>query len=140
MIGLVEIGETSSSMTRREGLTMARYSMKTEITGDHTPIRWDTKEFNFGITYNNGIITITESGYYKITAACYCIERDPNYVAFWTYVNGNDYLQTNSNWASPGFMYGIIYLDVFDTVYFRKRQSSAIHGGKKKNYFTIEKL
>ena len=126
-------------MTRQQGLTMARYSMTASISGTHTPIRWNTREFNFGITYNNGIITITEPGYYKITAACYCIERDPNFADFRTVVNGNDYLQTNSTWGSPGFMYGIIRLDVFDTVYFRKL-NSAFQGGKYKNYFTIEKL
>ena len=127
-------------MARQQGLTMARYSMTASITGDHTPIRWDTKEFNFGIIYNNGIITITESGYYKITAACYTQDRYPKYVDFRTYVNGDDYLQTNSVWASPGFMHGIIYLDVFDTVYFRKLEPSPFRGGKYKNYFTIEKL
>ena len=127
-------------MTRQQGLTMARYSMTTSISGDHTPIRWDTKEFNFGIVYNNGIITITEPGYYRITATCYCYERDPNYVMFQTYVNGNKYLGTTSTWASPGYMHGIIRSDVFDTVYFSKSRSPALQGGKYKNYFTIEKL
>ena len=127
-------------MTRQQGLTMARYSMTTSISGTHTPIRWNTREFNFGITYNNGIITITEPGYYKITATCYCYEKDPNYVSFRTYVNGNLYLDTTSTWASPGYMHGIIRLNVFDTVYFSKLRTPAFQGGKYKNYFTIEKL
>ena len=68
-------------MTRQQELIMARYSMTTSITGDHTPINWSTREINLGITYHNGIITITEPGYYKITAACYSKDRDPNYIS-----------------------------------------------------------
>ena len=127
-------------MTRQQGLTMARYSMAASIAGDHIPIRWNTKEFNFGITYNNGIITITEPGYYRITATGYCWDKDPNYCRFHTFVNGATYLTTYSTWAAPGFMHGIIRLDVFDTIYFSKNKSPALQRGKPANYFTIEKL
>ena len=138
---LVAIDETPSfeSMARQQGLTMARYSMTTAIAGSHTPIRWNTREFNFGITYNNGIITITEPGYYRITATCYT-NIGSDYTSCRTYVNGNTYLDTTSTWASPGFMHGIIRLNVFDTVYLSKLRSPAFQGGKYKNYFTIEKL
>ena len=114
--------------------------MTTSISGDHTPIRWDTKEFNFGIVYNNGIITITEPGYYRITATGYCWDKMPSYCSLATYVNGNQYLVTTSTWAAPGFMHGIIRLDVFDTVYFSKHKPPALQNGKRMNYFTIEKL
>ena len=134
-------------MTRRrrhssgqQGLTMARYSMASLISGDQIPLRWDTREFNLGITYNNGIITITEPGYYKIIATCYCWDKHPNFCAFDTVVNGNKYLYTYSTWTVQGFMHGIIRLDVFDTVYFSKFQPGALRGGKYQNYFTIEKL
>ena len=134
------VGIDESSMARQQGLTMARYSMTTSISGDHIPIRWNTREFNFGITYNNGIITITHPGYYRITGTCYSINQLPDYIECKTYVNGALYLDTTSTRAAPGFMHGIIRLDVFDTIYFSKHRSPAFPGGKYKNYFTIEKL
>ena len=127
-------------MTRQQGLTMARYSMASPISGTHTPIRWDTREFNFGITYNNGIITITEPGFYRITAHSYSWERDPDYTTFQAYVNGDLYLETFSIYAAPGYIHGIIELNVFDTVYFKKDRAPAFRKGKFQNYFTIEKL
>ena len=138
---LVGSDETSGfgSMTRQQGLTIARYSMTSAMSGDHTPIKWNTREFNFGITYNNGIITITEPGYYRITATCYSSDKT-DYIACRTYVNAAMFLDTTSTWASPGVMHGIIRLNVFDTVYFSKLRTKATQGGKYKNYFTIEKL
>ena len=113
--------------------------MASPIYGTHTPIHWDIKEFNLGITYNNGIITITEPGYYRITATCNAMEKSER-IRCSTYVNASLYLDTTSAWASPGVMHGIKYLNVFDTVYFNKSGNKATQGGKYKNYFTIEKL
>ena len=49
--------------------------MTTTVTTS-SPVRWNKKEFNIGIIYNNGIITIDESGYYRggtssSTRSCY---------------------------------------------------------------------
>ena len=122
---------------------MARYSTPPEIKGYSAAIQWKTREFNLGITYNNGIIAITEPGYYRIIANCYCIDKHPAWIGFRTNVNGSRYLDTNTTWSSPGFMHGIIYLDVFDTIYFSANNyggAKGFQGGKNKNYFTIEKL
>ena len=119
---------------------MARYSMTSAMSGTHTPIRWNTRQFNFGITYNNGIITITEPGYYRITATCYSSNQLPDYIMCQTFVNGAMYLETTSTRAAPGIMHGIIHMNVFDTVYFSKLRANATQGGKYKNNFTIEKL
>ena len=137
---LVAMDDTAKSITRQQGLTMARYSLTTSITGDHIPIRWSTREFNFGITYKNGIITITEPGYYRITFTCYSSYQLPDYIDCKTHVNGDVRLVTTSTRAAPGFMHSIIKMDVFDTVYFSKGRSPPFQGGKHKNYFTIEKL
>ena len=130
----------TDSMARKEGLKMARYSMGAAINGTHHPILWDKKEFNLGITYNNGIIAITEPGYYRITATFYTKEKHPLYVDCRLYINGYEYLQTTSTWASPGFMHGIKHLDVFDTIHISRKNSPKFQGGSMKNYFTIEKL
>ena len=50
---------------------MARYSMAEPIADVHSPIHWDNEEFNLGIIYNNGVITIDQPGYYRITAAVF---------------------------------------------------------------------
>lgn len=92
------------SMARSSNLgTMARYSMNSAISGTHSPVRWDTMEFNFGITYKNGIITITQPGYYRITAACHMNENKSEHIELETLVNGNRYVITKASWGSPGF-------------------------------------
>ena len=103
---LVDRSEISSfgSMARSSNLgTMARYSMNAAISGTHSPVRWDTREFNFGITYKNGIITITQPGYYRITAACHMNENKSEHIELETLVNGNRYVITKASWGSPGF-------------------------------------
>ena len=37
----------------------------TTVVTTSTPVKWNRKEFNLGIVYNNGIITIDEPGYYR---------------------------------------------------------------------------
>ena len=107
------------SLTQQQGLTMARYAMASE---------------------SSGIITITETGFYRITATCYTTAVYPDWIGCRTYINGDKYLETTSTWGAPGFMHSIIQLEVFDTVYFDKVRDPILQGGTKKNYFTIEKL
>ena len=118
---------------------MARYSMSSRLTGSHTPVHWDTEEFNLGIIYNNGVITIDEPGYYRVTAACYLDTKD-RFVGIETFVNGVQFIKTWSTWASPGFSAGIKHLDMFDTIFFKKHASDEMSQGKGMNYFMIEKI
>lgn len=100
MFYLVDRNASSSfgSMARSSNLgTMARYSMNSAISGTHSPVRWDTREFNFGI------ITITQPGYYRITAACHMNENKSDHIELETLVNGNRYVITKASWGSPGF-------------------------------------
>ena len=117
--------------------------MRSDITGEKSPINWDTREFNYGIVYRNGIITIDEPGFYRITAAI-CMhdwsDTRGSQIAINTVVNGVSFLRACSTWGSPGLSYGIKYLDVFDTVYFEKKWGSSTRYNNPSNYFSIEKL
>ena len=42
--------------------------------------------------------------------------------------------------SNPGVSYGIIHLDLFDTVHFDKQHPPRLNGGTLQNYFTIEKI
>ena len=113
--------------------------MKSPTAEDHFHMNWDTEEFNYGIIYHNGIITVDESGFYRITASCYANANRRNSVKLQTFVNNNVYLATVSA-SAPGFSYGIIYLEMFDTIHFEKTGSFALADGTSQNYFTIEKI
>ena len=87
---------------------MARYSMTTAVT-DASPVRWNRKEFNIGIVYNNGIITIDEPGYYRITAAIYMNaggSKSGQWINLFTMINGSTKFTTKAAWASPGLRLG----------------------------------
>ena len=122
---------------------MARYSMKSDYSGDHNPIRWDTEEFNKGLIYRNGIITIDEPGYYRITAAIqmhdYWDSRAYS-TSIHTIVNGVTFLRGSSTWGAIGISTGIKYLRLYDTVAFRKESPESTRYGSQSNYFQIEKL
>lgn len=70
-----------------------------------SPVKWDTKEFNLGFIYNNGIITIDEPGYYRITAAVYQNSGGFNgeWINLFTHVNGSKKLTTKASCAAPGY-------------------------------------
>ena len=82
--------------------------MTTAVT-DASPVRWNRKEFNIGIVYNNGIITIDEPGYYRITAAIYTNIGGSNgskWINLFTMINGSTKFTTKATWASPGLRKG----------------------------------
>ena len=102
--------KVGADLVRSNEPKMARYSMAARITTS-SPVRWDKKEFNLGIIYNNGIITIDEPGYYRITAAVYTNIDGSNggkWINLFTYVNGSKKLTTKATSASPGFRWGFI--------------------------------
>ena len=71
-----------------------------------SPVKWDTKEFNLGFICNNGIITIDEPSYYRITAAVYTNIDGLNggkWINLFTHVNGNKKLTTKGTSGAPGF-------------------------------------
>ena len=85
--------------------------MTTAVT-DASPVRWNRKEFNIGIVYNNGIITIDEPGYYRITAAIYMGgskfgPNSSNWINLFTMINGSTKFTTKAAWASPGLRLGL---------------------------------
>ena len=127
-------------ITRQSNLKMARYSMATAISYNHSPVRWDTEEFNLGIIYNNGVITIDEPGYYRITSACYMDDNRDKEISLQTIINDKAFVRTWSMYASPGSSYAIKYLEMFDTIFFRKDGTDRMKMGSLANYFTIEKL
>ena len=114
--------------------------MAEPIADVHSPIHWDNEEFNLGIIYNNGVITIDQPGYYRITAACYMDDARDAGIGIQTLVNGVPFIRTWSTWASPGFSYGIKHLSMFDTIFFKKDRSDRMKFGTEMNYFTIEKV
>ena len=113
--------------------------MDSPIAGDYSHIIWDTQEFNIGIVYHSGIITIDEAGLYRITTSIFANGDGDWKAKLNTYVNNKIYLTTVSTKA-PGFSHGIIYLDVFDTVHFEKIGGPRLVDGTQQNYFTIEKI
>ena len=114
--------------------------MAAAISGVQTPVHWDTEEFNLGVIYRNGIITIDEPGYYRITSACYMDDNRDKWIGLKTIVNGVQFTRSWSSYASPGLSYGIKYLDMFDTIQFHKDCNDRMKYGTAMNYFTIEKL
>ena len=119
---------------------MAPYSMTEAISGEHSPVRWDKEEFNFGIIYNNAVITIDEPGFYRITPACYMDDARDAGIGIQTLVNGIPFIPTWSTWASPGFSYGIKHLTMFDTIFSKKDRPDRTKFGTEMNYFRIEKV
>ena len=119
---------------------MARYSMAEPISGEQSPVHWDKEEFNLGIIYNNGVITIDQPGFYRITAACYFDDNRDRYIGLQTLVNGVPFIRTWSSFASPGFSQGIKHLSMFDTIFFKKFTSERMKYGIEMNYFMIEKV
>ena len=114
--------------------------MKAKLGGRVNPIRWDTTEFNHGIIYNGGFITIDEPGYYRVQTTCYTGSKDSG-VGCHLMVNDKELLRNYSTWSATGTAYGIFYFELFDTVYVGKTwDSNQFAYGAEANYFTIEKL
>ena len=102
--------------------------------------RWDTIEFNHGIIYNGGFITIDEPGYYRVQTTCLTGSSDSG-IGCHLMINGKTRLINYSRWSATGTAYGIFYLELFDTVYVSKDWNSRkMEKGSAANYFTIEKL
>ena len=119
---------------------MARYSMNAELGGSVSPINWDTKEFNLGIVYSGGFITIDDPGYYRVQTSCYNDSRDSGAECPFM-INGKTILKSYTRYSATSTSYGIFYLNLFDTVYVAKGWSSQkLKWGTTANYFTIEKL
>ena len=116
---------------------MARYSTDLQMSGDHSHMAWNNEEFNFGVIYHNGIISIDEPGFYRISASVF--SGISSTINLRTFINNEIYISTHSR-TSPGFSYGFIYLELFDTIHFEKTGSSDLSGGFEQNYFTIEKI
>ena len=114
--------------------------MKAALGGSVTPIVWDTTEFNHGITYNGGFITIDEPGYYRVQTTWYTGAKGSG-IGCHLMVNGEIRLVNYSTWSATGTAYGIFYFELFDKVHFKKDwNSEKFTYGAAANYFTIEKL
>ena len=125
---------------RSQYLKMARYSMRAELGGNVSPIIWDTTEFNHGIIYNGGFITIDEPGYYRVQTSCYNGSHDSG-VGCHLMVNSKRLLVNYSRFSAVGTASGIFNFDLFDTVYVKKEWNELkLEKGSAANYFSIEKL
>ena len=119
---------------------MARYSMQAGLGGEVSPIVWDTKEFNLGMIYNGGFITIDEPGYYRVQISCYNGSKESG-VGCHLMVNSKRILINFSRFSAVGTASGIFNLDLFDTVYVNKSWNELkFEKGSAANYFSIEKL
>ena len=111
--------------------------MKADLRGIVSPIVWDTVEFNIGLIYSGGFITIEDPGYYRAQVTCYSgdnVECD-------LMANGRELLRNYGTFSAPGTSYGIFYFELFDTVFVRKAWTTdKFEKGSVANYFTIEKL
>ena len=114
--------------------------MQADLGGSVSPISWDTTEFNHGIIYNGGFITIEEPGYYRVQNTCYT-NANPSGVNCHVKVNGKTILKNYTTWSATGTAYGIFDFDLFDTVYVVKGwNSEKLKEGSTANNFSIEKL
>ena len=114
--------------------------MRAELGGNVSPIIWDTTEFNHGIIYNGGFITIDEPGYYRVQTSCYNGSHDSG-VGCHLMVNSKRLLVNYSRFSAVGTASGIFNFDLFDTVYVNKSWNELkLEKGSAANYFSIEKL
>ena len=114
--------------------------MKAALGGEVTPIVWDTTEFNHGIIYNGGFITIDEPGYYRVQTSCYSGSHYSG-VSCNFFVNAKVRLRNYSRFSAIGVASGIFNFDLFDTLYVEKGWNSLnFEKGSEANYFSIEKL
>ena len=114
--------------------------MQAGLGGEVSPIVWDTKEFNLGMIYNGGFITIDEPGYYRVQISCYNGSKESG-VGCHLMVNSKLILINFSRFSAIGTASGIFNFDLFDTVYFNKSWNELkFEYGSSANYFSIEKL
>ena len=121
---------------------MARYGISEELSGEVSPVILDVEYFNLGMMYQTGIFIITDPGYYRFTIQCYHNQNGADFskaAQLIVDINSKHAISTWCKWSNNGSETGIFYLEVFDTVFVRKRREPLAHGAFWNN-FMIEKI
>ena len=122
--------------------------MRAELGGKVSPIIWDTAEFNHGIIYNGGFITIDEPGYYRVQTSCYNGSKESGVGCHLMVIEQNEPMVNSktilinySRFSAVGTASGIFNFNLFDSVYVNKTWNELkFEKGSAANYFSIEKL